>query len=176
MTMSNQVQSYYPKRAKLLLLLVGCVLFTASMVWTLLDPTGVPPKIQLISWVGVPALGFVSLYLLVRLISRAPSLQLDAEGLRDNASIFSAGFIPWEDIEAVTVYSVGGGRMVGIVLKDNDKFLARLGPVRRALSSVNIKKGYPLIAIPEMAVSVSADELKRDIERMLAARATKLPE
>lgn len=169
--MTAEVQSYYPNRKKLILLLAACVVFMMVMVRVLLDPTDVPVKLQIASWVGAPGVTIISIYLLFRLIQWKPSVQLSSEGIHEHASIFSAGFIPWTDIEAVTVYSVTGKQLVGIVLKDNEKFLARLNPVRKALGRAGLSKGYPLIAIPETTISISAHQLAAEINQRLQTSA-----
>jgi len=171
--MTTQTKIYYPSRPKLALIFLGGVALTATSLWILLDDSGDPSlKVRIAGWIGAPFFGVLSVYLLVRLIQRRPSVVIDADGIHDNASMASAGFIRWSDIASATIFSVKNQKMVGILLKDNDRFLSRFGMIRRALAKANISMGYPLVAIPETAVSVKAEQLHEEITQALRANAS----
>jgi hypothetical protein len=141
-------------------------------LWILLDKSSsIKPNVAelVASWFALPASAFIAIWVLVKLIRRTPSVVLDREGVHDTASIVSSGLIPWRDIASAQVFSVGKKKSVGILLKDNEAFIAKRSAPRRALARLNIATGTPLIAIPESTISVRADVLVANILAWLAA-------
>ena len=162
-------ESFYPSRAKLALIFLSSIALTGTCLWILFYSASTPPiKVQVAAWVGVPLFGFASVFVLSRLVKPRPSVVLDANGVHDNASMAKGGFIPWQDIASVNVFAVRNQKMVGIGLKDNDKFLAQVGVLRRMSARANLSMGFPLIAIPESAVNIAAEELARKIAAQCA--------
>jgi len=176
---SAAVQAFYANRGKLALLLLGGVALSLGSVWILLDPPVAPSlKARIAAWIGAPLAGLISLHCLHRLLRHRPSVVIDDEGLHDNASMVAGGLIRWRDIAGVTVYAVRtrvtffavrNHKMVGIVLKDNDKFLAQFGPLRKLLLKVSLAMGFPLVAIPELTISAKAESLASMISDRVAA-------
>ncbi len=167
---SAAVQAFYANRGKLALLLLGGVALSLGSVWILLDPPVAPSlKARIAAWIGAPVAALVSLYSLQRLLRHEPSVVIDDEGLHDRASIVAGGLIRWREIAGVTVFAVRKRTMVGIVLKDNDKFLAQFGPLRKLLYKVNLAMGFPLVAIPELTISAKAESLASMISDRVAA-------
>jgi hypothetical protein len=155
---------FYPGRAKLAVVLLGGLALTATCLWLLLDPdVEVSLKARAAAWIGVPFFAVGSLYVAYRLLWRRPSVVLDAQGLYDNASMAAVGLVPWSEIAGVRVFAVRNQKMVGIGLHDDERLLARLGAVRKRLARANMAMGYPLVVIPEAAVSVAAEALAEEI-------------
>lgn len=163
-------QSYFPSRSKLSMFLLGAILFSIVGIWELL-PSGDPPSlyVRIAIWVAVPFSVYVSFYLITRLMGAKPSVVLNEYGLYDNASIVSAGLIRWYDIASIVVYSVNNRKMVGVLLKDNDKFVAQFGPIRRVMYRIILSLGFPIVAIPESTVSVKAEYLAEQISQFTSA-------
>ena len=161
--------TYFPNRTKLFLILLGGVALTATATWILVDQDVAPLMVRIAAWGGVPFFGTASLYLIFRLLRHRASVVLSDTGFTENSSMVSVGYVPWQDVASVEVFAIRNQKMVGVALKDHDKFLARLGMVRKALASVNTAMGFPLIVIPESSISVSAEDLVRQMDRMRSA-------
>ena len=132
------VSEFYFRKGKMLLLCIGCFIFVALTVPAILLSTnsGIIGILFQVVWVTANLLffgtGFV--WTLRALISpRKPGLIFSDDGVTDYASAFSAGFIPWDAMQSVTV-----GPVVTITIKDFKTCLRHLPPVRRWFQSTNV--------------------------------------
>ena len=161
--------THYANPKNRVLLIQGAVLLLLVCVWALQLPvstTGLHGRF--LAWVGVVLLPPAAAYHLIRLVRRQPSVVLDANGLRDLTSAFPAGLVPWQEIDSVAVTSLKGTKQVSITLKDNDRFLARLGPVHRALAKTALRMGCPVIGIAETEISIQPEQLADQIQECVA--------
>lgn len=129
---------FYFRKGKMLILCIGCFVFVSLTLPAILLSTksGIAGILFQAVWVAANILFFGSgfLWTLRALISpQRPGLIISDYGVTDNASAFSAGFIPWGSIECITV-----GPVVTITIKDVKTSLRHLPPVRRWLQSTNV--------------------------------------
>ncbi|HTG94367.1 MAG TPA: STM3941 family protein [Pyrinomonadaceae bacterium] len=103
-------------------------------------------------------------YTCYRLLKRSPALIISQQGIFDNASIFSAGMIRWEEIKSLIIYSVMDNRMLGIIPVDIEPILARHSRVKRFLLSTGNDPSAAPFAIPEDLLPMSLEELLANIE------------
>jgi hypothetical protein len=102
--------------------------------------------------------------LLVRLLTdRRPGLVLSAEGLTDNSSASSAGFIAWRDIEDVRA----NPRWVALQLRDQSRTLAR----RRKLMRWSARRFGGDVLINTSGLLVQPEDLLRLISERLSGSA-----
>ncbi|RSD25071.1 PH domain-containing protein [Mesobacillus subterraneus] len=57
------------------------------------------------------------------------------------------GFIPWEDIEGLLSYEVQNNATLGIILKDEEKYINAMSKGGQRLVGMNVKMGYPAFNI-----------------------------
>jgi hypothetical protein len=57
------------------------------------------------------------------------------------------GFIPWEDIEGILPYEAHGNATLGIILKDEERYLNAMPKGGHRLAKLNVKTGFPAFNI-----------------------------
>jgi hypothetical protein len=132
------VSEFYFRRGKMLLLCIGCFIFVALTPIAILSSTksGIAGLLFVSVWASANLLFFGSGFLwTLRAVLRPqqPALVISDHGITDNASAFSAGFIPWDAMQSVTV-----GPVVTITIKDFKTNLCHLPPVKRWFQSTNV--------------------------------------
>ena len=115
-------------------------------------------------YVSAPLFSLPLLYTCYRLLKRSPALIISEEGIFDDASIFSAGMIRWEEIESMFIYNVMDNRLLGIIPFDVETILARQSPVKRFLMRIGNDSSAAPFAIPEDALPMSLEQFLVKIE------------
>ena len=129
---------FYFRKGKMLILCIGCFVFVSSTLPAILLSTksGIAGILFQAVWVTANLLFFGTgfIWTLRALISpKRPALIISDYGVTDNASAFSAGFIPWNAIHSITV-----GPVVTITIKNVKTSLRHLPPVRRWFQTTNV--------------------------------------
>jgi len=157
-------------RMKMVLLLLGCILFIAAgAVLYRLDDGFIlrqhryndPELVHFFGLAGV-VLGVLGLCAgLWKSFDRKPGLVFNTDGLIDNSSAFGAGLVPWSDITGAQIYQFRRTRILQIKVSNPEHYLARGGMIRRALA----RSGYRMTGC---AVSISPTTLKIKFDALLA--------
>lgn len=157
----------YPSKVKTLLIAAGSLMFVALGVYLAAGRVHMRLPLWAVvvsSYIGVPFFGLCFLYALYRLLSPKPSVVISREGIFDNASAAGAGLLKWEEIANIFPYDFMGQRMLGIVPRDAEAVMARQPPFKRLLAKMNRGLVQAPFNIPQSSLSVSVDELLREIE------------
>lgn len=158
-------------RGRLVLLLLGCLVFVGLGVWILTLPDSeVGGKGLIAAWIGIPFFGLIGLFAFGRLFSRKPAVVVDLHGITDNASALAAGFIPWANFAGAGIILVKKRKLIVIVLKDTNAYLSSLGPIKRTILKGNLALVGYVVAIPGVTFAMPVEELLATIEQY--ARAT----
>src|SRR5688572_15627450 len=103
--MNNRIEIPISKK-KLTFMLIGSLVFVSLGLWFLISPPTSNHRLfgnpTLIFAAGISATLFFGLcfvYLLKKIPDKTPGLIIDNDGILDNSSGVSAGFIPWADIK-----------------------------------------------------------------------------
>lgn len=151
---------------------VGAYLCAGSLLPSVFaDPIASPSRRILVFVTGALSVlffGFVLVYFVGRLLSfRRPILEVGPEGILDRASVLSAGFVPWEEVEDARVRRFLGYRYLGVRVRDPQALLARQGPAKRWLMGVNQEIVGTPVNVPLGALAVREDALIGEIGRNL---------
>src|SRR5262245_15639758 len=76
----------------------------------------------------IAALVFVPVlasFVVVKLISNKPTLEIDSFGIVDRSSMTPAGRVPWQQIRSVHIHVLNGRRFLGVEPVDRQAFLAQ---------------------------------------------------
>ncbi len=173
MTPMNDI-TIYPNKRYLITMTIGCLAMVCACVLPLIygfelsgrDSMGrffraITPEIF---YIGAPLFSLLLIYACYRLLVPTPSVIINREGIVDNASVFSAGLIRWEEIERVFVYRIGNNPFLGIVPVDIETVLARQSAIKRFMFRMNKGMTEAPFAIPSGTLSITADELLAKIE------------
>ena len=151
----------YTRRGRLLLLFAGSLVLVALSVACF----GFRPGGPVVGVIGIVAFGLAAAFLLRRLLVRRPVLVLDAGGLVDRASAAGAGRVPWDQVADVGVQTMGRIRVLSVVLRDPEGWLAAQPPLRRRTMAVNAKLLGTPVNVPLAAVDVPEAELVAAVDR-----------
>lgn len=161
----------FANKIKLVGVAIGCLVFEAFCVHFFIYglPEGRAPFKSLVPgacFIGAPMVGVVLIYICFRLLRPSPAVIINREGILDNASIFSAGFIHWHEIKTMFVYRVVDQPMLGIIPFDSGVIIARQSPIKRfffrMLKSASTAAPF---AIPGSMLPMTAEELLAKIHR-----------
>jgi hypothetical protein len=165
----------YQSRCRLAALLLGSLLFVVLGVLLLArHPASMSAKTTIAAAVGIPFFGACGLFILSRLIWRKPAIIIDNEGLTDQASAASVGFIPWSDIAyakvVVLTFRSSRQKYLGVSLRNPNNYLAKCGPLARVLLRANAGMSGYVVSIPQAALSVGLEVVLAHIEFFLRQR------
>jgi hypothetical protein len=163
------LQIFAPK-ATLFKLAVGCMALIAGGLWLFQTSTNLFRRSA--SVVAIVFFGVGLIVLLLRLVRRAPVLEIDSLGVTDRSSLLPAGLLRWDEISSVKIYTIelhSHGRTI------ERRFLGvhpRAGavdnlahPLRRLVQRLNRRAGYTPISIAESALPFSLEELVDQMQR-----------
>lgn len=162
--MSDPIVIYY-SRLRLVLAVLGCVLFVAAG-WFL-----VRSEDQLNAFIGILNIAFFGLcliYALWRLVRRKPALIIDDRGITITAT--DASLVRWAEIDGFHIFRYRNQKMLGILVADPDAVMARFSPFKQWLMRMNMRVAGTPIVVPRGALAISLEELVPLIEARRAAR------
>lgn len=155
-------------KTKLVLLLLGASAFVAAGIWMLsLDDASIqsqrrfndPLYVHGLGLVAVVFFGICGLFALKKLFDKKPGLVFNNSGIVDNASSASAGFIPWSEVVGAEVFEIQKQKMLIIMVRNPQEYIARGNSLRRTLNKANYKMVGSPISISSNALEISFSEL-----------------
>jgi hypothetical protein len=133
----------------------------AIMLFSLSRMTAFGMTLDVFGMVGLVVYFYISME---RLSGGKAALEVGEEGIWDFSSLKGAGFIKWDEIDELRLYTYWGYKVMGIVPKNAEQFLASVGFVKRNLLKMNVQMGFPPVNIAELALEISLEDLLRFIE------------
>lgn len=142
----------YPSRLKMSLALLASLAFVGAGLWIgskSMTSSVETWKVVVACYVGVPFFTGAAGYAAWRIVRQRPAVEVDATGITDTASALGAGHLAWDEVDGLVLYKFGGQWMLGIVVKDVDRMLARQNVFKRLLMRANMALGCPPVNIPQ---------------------------
>lgn len=160
-------QEFKLSKSKLLFLMLLTFVFITLGIAFIKNPEGFVSNLfrspDLILSVGIVAVIFSGLCLIVilkKMFDTKPGIIIDDNGIFDNASGISAGFIPWEDIIEIKETKVSNQSFINIVVKNPQDYINRQKNIlMRKLAEVNYKSFGTVIGIPSNALDCKFEDL-----------------
>jgi hypothetical protein len=154
-------------------LLFGCLFFVVAGISFMISPDTFvsivvhsTKVIFVVGCVGILFFGFVGLSDLKKLVKNEPALIISAEGITDNSSGVSAGFIPWSDIIAVKEQVVANQRFLNLIVKNPQEYIEKqTSSFKRKIMQKNQDIFGTSIGISTNALKISYKELKEILEK-----------
>lgn len=108
-----------------------------------------------------------TIYLFGRAIKSRALLTIMEDGIEDSSSASSVGFIPYHEIKRFEIINIFGQRMIGVHLRNEERFISELPPMKQKAAKSNLKLKFPPIAI---RVETAKDMTIEDIFTLLQKR------
>ena len=146
--------------AKTALLLLCALVFVAIGGWMILMPQAAYFSVVL-GIIGVVFFGACGAVAIRKLMQKRPGLMVNLQGVHDQSSGTSAGFVPWKDVSAVQPSFVSGQKFVSLMLHDAQKYSHSGNALQQRLAKLNMS----LVGTP---INISANTLKINFDELLA--------
>jgi hypothetical protein len=175
MNQSEQIDIQLSK-TKLALMLLGCVVFVGSGIWFLIDPPqssnpilGNPTVIFIVGLLAILFFGFIAFSIVKKLLDSAPGLIISDEGVMDNSSGFSAGFIPWIDVVAIKETRVVDQKFINIVVRNPQAYIDKQdSALKRKALQMNYNSYGTVVGISANGLKCNYDTLKSMLDNKFA--------
>jgi hypothetical protein len=163
-------------KLKTISLLIFCLLFVAAGICFVISPerfvsiiVSNPTIIFLVGCTGILFFGFVGFSILKKLVKNEPALIISEDGITDNSSGVSAGFIPWSDIIAVKEAVIANQRFINLVVKNPQGYIDRQSSkFKRKIMQKNHDIFGTGIGISTNTLKISYGELKKILEERVS--------
>lgn len=164
-------------KSKLTSMLIGSIVFVVLGIWFVINPTKfISPVSQSITIIfiagiaGIIFFGFIGFSIFKKLFDKEPGLIISANGIIDNSSGLSAGFIPWSDIKEIKETIVANQPFINLVVKDPQHYFDKQSSkIKRWL----MKKNYKSF---DTAIGISANNLKYNYDDLILLIQTRFQE
>ncbi|HEY5405515.1 MAG TPA: STM3941 family protein [Ginsengibacter sp.] len=169
---SKQIEIQLSK-FKLTLMALGCVMFIVGGICFIINPAKYesfimksPTIIFITGILSILFFGFLSFFFLKKLSDKFPGIIISDEGITDNSSGVSAGFIPWTDIIAIKETKVINQKLINIIVKNPQEYIDRQkSAFKRKTMQTNYKTFGTAIGISANGLKSNYDDLKKIIEK-----------
>ncbi|MET3978941.1 hypothetical protein ABIB62_001510 [Mucilaginibacter sp. UYP25] len=154
-------------KLKITALLIGALLFVAAGIWLVKNPGIFHKSLLLITIVGYTAIvffGVCALFIANKMFDAGPGFVIDNNGIVDNSSPFSVGFIPWVDVVSLSVIEIGSQKFMVVKVEDAEGYIKRQSNVlgRRAARMNYRMYGSP-INISTSTLRISFEDLYEQV-------------
>jgi hypothetical protein len=155
-------------KSKILILLLISIVFVWLGWWMFsLDAVQIQSQRRFNSPEFIHGLGLVAILLfglgmvvaIIKFFDKKPGLVLNSQGIYDNGSGVSAGFIPWSEITGFGIWEFQKQKLLIVLLENPEKYIEVGNVFRRALNRANYKLCGSPIAITSNALKINFDTL-----------------
>jgi hypothetical protein len=108
--------------------------------------------------------GFCCIASVKKLFDKKVGLVIDSNGITDNSSGTSVGYIPWKDIIGIEIFIIHGQKIIAILVNNPDEYISRQ---KNLFRQKTLEWNYNLCGSP---ISLSANTLickHNELERIL---------
>ena len=164
-------------KVKTLLILLGALAFVVLGVWFLtLDTQAIeaqrkfnsPVLVYGIGGVAIAFFGACGIFAVKKLFDSSPGLVLNRQGLTDNSSAISVGFVPWSEVSRIEEHQIQKQRFISIFVDNPDKYMNAGNVLQRKARQANLKMCGTPISISSNALKMKYDDLYSVIEDYLS--------
>ncbi len=149
--------------------IVGTLIFVLIGLWILLMGYEIFSSsilnfiIKLAALADVMFFGYCMLFYIKRNQENKDLVIVDKNGITDNSSVISVGFIPWEDINEIYINSILSNKFILVKLKNEDKYLNKSSFFKQKAMLENRKMGYEIIDITLNSTGVQPEKFLQEI-------------
>ena len=163
-------------KSKLTLLFLGSIIFVGLGVWFVTHPPkenipifSNPTVLFIVGLAGILFFGLVGFFIFKKLFDKSPGLIISDEGVFDNSSGVSVGFVPWTDIVEIKETKVLNQTFINLVVKNPQDYIDRQKSVfKRKSIQINYKSYGTVIGISANGLKIKFKELKALLDERFA--------
>jgi len=163
-------------KSKLTLLSLGSIIFVGLGVWFVTNPPkesipffSNPTVLFIVGLASILFFGLVGFFIFKKLFDNSPGLIISAEGVFDNSSGVSAGFVPWTDIVEIKETKVFNQSFINLVVKNLQDYIDRQkNAFKRKSIQINYKSYGTVIGISTNGLKIKYEELKALLDSRFA--------
>ncbi len=164
-------------KSKLFYSFLGSVAFVGAGFWFLLTI----PKIELpitfyhifnfiVGLASILFFGAVGIIVSQKLVQKTAGLIISAEGVTDQTSGISAGFVAWDEVLEITEIQVLGQKFVNLVVANPENYLYRQkNPLSRTFVRLNLKNYGTVVSLSANGLQATHLEMKTTLEEKFEA-------
>lgn len=154
-------------------MLAGCVVFVSAGIWFILKPHS--GKMFLAGLASILFFGLIAFYIVKKLTDKSPGLTISNEGVFDNASAVSAGFIPWADVLEISETRVVNQSFINIIVKNPQEYIDRqTNAFKRKVAQINYNSYGTVIGISANGLKCNYPELKAALQERFSLHKNKV--
>ncbi len=154
-------------RDRLLFFVIASAVFVGIGCWMMLDMESLFAFDSI--YLRIPAVaailffGYILFHATRKILDTTPGLVIGPDGIIDNSSATSVGFIPWSQVSDLTTTSVESQRFVTVHLADDGPYLARGSRIVRLMNRANTRMTGSPINISSSSLKISFEELEKTL-------------
>jgi len=163
-------------KTKLTLLFLGSIMFVATGAWYVINPPKVnisifsnPTLVFIVGLASILFFGLVGFFIFKKLFDNAPGLIISTEGVFDNSSGVSVGFVPWTDIVEIKETKISNQKFINIVVKNPQEYIDKQkSAFKRKSLKVNYNSYGTVIGISANGLKIKYNDLKALFDKQFA--------
>jgi hypothetical protein len=166
--MSQEIKIALSKN-KIVLLLLGALIFVIFGIWLAIDPENFKVSIfrfrsaeliRIIGIIGIAFFGVCSFFIFKKMFDKKYGLIIDKNGITDNSNATSIGLVKWKDITGIRVLEVVNQKFVMIDVSNPEHYI---GLKKSGIGKMAMKANYNKYGSP---ISITANSLKTDFNEV----------
>lgn len=126
--------------------------------------------IAVVGIISILFFGFAGIAIARKIKDPSPGFIIDENGITDNASSISCGFIPWKNIIQFRSFNMANQQFIVVILNNPDELIERH---TKSISKFAARKNFQLSGSP---VNISAKSLKCSHDELLILLQNRLTE
>jgi hypothetical protein len=126
-----------------------------------------------LGWVCIGVFGAGVPLFARRVADGRPRLEITDAGIHDR--LLRVGVIEWSDIRDAVPYRVGSTVLVGLDVREPEKYLRRLPPIARRIATLHAQLGLPPLSLSLTGLAADPEHVIDLLRAELAVRATAGP-
>lgn len=163
-------------KSKLILMLLGCLVFVGIGIAFLIAPEKFKSFIMrsatiifIAGLLGVLFFGICGFLIFKKLFDKSPGLIISDEGITDNSGAASGGFIPWIDIVAIKETKVVNQKVIYLVVKNPQAYIDKQKSLfNKKMMRINQRRYGGILGISANGLKINFTELKDILEKKFA--------
>lgn len=152
-------------RLKYILLLIASLGFVAGGIFILIHGDAGD------TWVGWMSIVFFGAGIPIfvwQLVDSRPRLVIDDQGILDRT--LGVGVLPWSEITGAYLKSIRGNSFICLEVRNPERWIGKLSPVKRAMLSANEKLGFTALNLNLSAIAADPSQILELILKTITSR------